>query len=107
MAHARLHLGKELGEPLGPASLSVFCPEGENASPGICRAQVEAVALSATAVLGQALCSWIGFGGLYLLAGAMAEPQRTSVTALDPCRGGRHRYAVTKADTSIPRCHLF
>lgn len=44
------------------------------------------MALTATTVQGQSLCSWISFGGLYLLAGAMSEPQCTSVTTLLPAR---------------------
>lgn len=74
----------------------------------ICRAQVEAVALTAITVRGQWLCSWILFGNFCIYWLELPQNNSAPVSPLwASCKGVRHRYTVTKADTSIPRCHFF
>lgn len=90
-----------------PASLSVLFPQGENASPSIWRAQVEGSGThshhSAGSVTVQLGIIWrfVSVGWSYVRTTVHQCHHSTS------CKGVRHRYTATKADTSILCCHLF
>lgn len=94
------------GGATGPSWSVCSLPRRGKCPPSICRAQVEAVALTAITVQGQSLWSWIPFGN-FVSIGCSCQNHRAPVSALwTSCRRVRHGYTVTKV-TSISGCHLF